>query len=150
MKIITQANEVEMDRKEGPAFLKRLQDNNSIAKFKIERPITTRVDVHVNKWSRLFWFLFWLCFFFPMMIVIYFFCGIEKTTVFIPGRSLVELTNGDRMIIEGNEDYYLAFTKEEEAKEARRDFLSQGTSPGDDSVTAFLSKTEAKDPWGPK
>lgn len=150
MKIITQANETELDRIEGPAFLKRLQEHNSIAKFKVESPITSRVDVKIRKGYRLFWFIVWLIFFMPFMILVYFFCGIEKTTVFIPGRSLLELSNGDRMIIEGSEDYYLAFTKEEESKEARRSFLLQGEAKDGSSTVAFLSKTQAHDPWSAK
>ncbi|MGM8868813.1 hypothetical protein [Enterobacter hormaechei] len=127
MKVQNQSGVTEYQAKEGQELLSFLLSQGKVAKIETARAITKEVVVTTSKASRLFWFLFWLCFFPPMMILIYFFCGHRTSTVFHDGQFNVTLKDGSRFIIFSNKQYVLNWIKEvNKSSFLGNDFLAGG------------------------
>ncbi|HAV9602745.1 TPA: hypothetical protein JLG68_001357 [Escherichia coli] len=97
--------------KEGKEVLNFLLSQGKVANVDTVKTITKVTQYKVLKGRRLFWFLFWLVCFWPMMILVYFFCGHRITESFSDGQFNVTLKDGSRFIIFANEQYVLDWIK---------------------------------------
>lgn len=114
MKVQTNYNTVEYDRSSGPEFLANILPAVAIAVT--VKKVTPFVNVSVSKTWRVFWIVFWLLVFWPFAIIAFCLAGINKSLDFTEGEFHITLTNGNRMILTGNEDYLVAFINEANSK----------------------------------
>lgn len=122
MQIQSAAGVTTYSHKEGETVLNFMLQKQSVQSVECVKPIMKTEQVYTSKGTRIFWFIFWLCFFWPMMILIYFFCGHRTETVFTPGQWNVTMKDGSRFILTGNEQAILNFVKSFE----QSSFLSAG------------------------
>lgn len=111
MKIQNQSGFTSYTPEDGQTALNFLLNQGKVAKVETVKQITKQVVVTTSKGSRLFWFLFWLVCFWPMMILVYFFCGHKTEEVYADGQFNVTMKDGSRFIIHSNKQYVLDWIK---------------------------------------
>ena len=124
-------------QKEGQEVLNTLLQAGQVASIDTVKTITKITQHHVSKGRRLFWFIFWLLCFWPMMILVYFFCGHKVTESFTDGQFNVTLKDGSRFIIFANEQYVLDWIKS----------VNQSSFLGTDASSLLTSAPSTADVW---
>ncbi len=114
MIVKTAYNTVNYTRKDGAAWLGSiLTEVKSIETVKHVEAVEV---VRVSKAWRIFWIIFWILVFWPVAIIAYCVAGINKELTWTNGVYNVTLKYGNKFVLEGNEDFVVAFANEAATK----------------------------------